>query len=377
MTRHAYLLVLVLLCANAGLARTTSANPLQSLERMVPSEPVVVTGRYLTRILVAEGLTADLRQRILEYMQSDPSTWVLDPVTQERVDALRRVRFTRHEHLLQYESVVVYVFTNDGQPRRQTIIWTEVNRFEQIVQNNPVVERQTIQRATLDEFTDQIRRGIQPWDIGRSHDGGYFECISIALRLLSQASDIATDTTGGVHSLGSEAAQIRISFDPQTLAVSEVWLPNPGQQGKTIHKFGGRLTSSSIGHHPAYWIIERINGSERVPVQTIVFDSARRASNAEIQNSFRWDMIGNLVKDKVSGVVYNKDGSVDQAATDISVRIAQSEPVPFFNVMQTDTGVVIKAHRPKGISTRVMVAALGISLALVGGVAMVRGRRLR
>lgn len=375
MTRHAYLLTL--LCVHSALANPDPVSLLQSLEQVVPTEPVVVSGRQLTRTLIAEGLTAELRSRLLEFMESEPSTWVLDPVTKERVDALRRVRFTRHGHLLQYDSVVMYVFTNDGQPRKHTIIWTDANRFEQIVQNNPVIDRQTIQPSTLDVFTDQIGRGIQPWDLRRSHDGGYFECVSIALSLLSQASDIAIDTTGMVQSLGSETAQIRLYFDPNTLAVSEVWLPNPGQQGKTIHIFGGRLTSSSIGHHPEYWLIERVNGSERSTIQTIIFDSARKASNSEIQNSFRWDLIGDRVRDKVSGVVYKKDGSVDQAATDFSIKITQSEPVPFFDVMQTDAGTVIKAHRPKGVSARVAVTALGIGLAFIGGIAAVRSRSSR
>ncbi len=366
-------LFMALACFGHAAANAATVS-LGALRNAMPSRAVVVEGRQLTGVLEADGLTDELRDRLLEFMESDSSSWAIDPVTRERVDALRRVRFVRDGRQLRHESIVLYVFTNDGNPRRQTVIWTDTERIEQEVQNSPLADRQAVKSATLAEFMDQIARGVRPWDLGRLMNGAYHECVDLATHLLSQAGDLRADTVDNANRLSSESAGISIYFDPNTLAVSEVWFPNPGRLGHTVHSFRGRLPDSTVGYYPAYWLVEQALGVERTRIQTVLFDSVRPAAQTELIDGFRWEPLAGLVRDKVTGVVYKRDGSVDQDATASSEKIMQSKPVEFFDMIDSDEGPIVVAHKPSGVSTRTAVVTLGIGLVLVGAIAAIRTR---
>lgn len=309
------IVVLTLLVAWAPAAARGPDAALSTIRRLAAS-PTVVEARLFTNVLQAEGLTEKSRERFVEFADATPGTWQTDPVTGEVRDAARLFIITRDGlGSVRLDSVATDVFVGLGERWRRTLIWTADERIELDSQTSKVAKRNLLEATDAKGFADQVDRGILPWDVSRSFDGGYFGCVEIATRILGQASDREATLAGGTGRISSESTGVFIEYDTSDFSVKTVRFPLPERAGFVTHRFMGRLAENSGVAHPGHWLIFRDDLGEATRVQTVAFLSVRPAGPEELEGAFDWKNLSELVMDKATGSVYRHDGAEDAEAT--------------------------------------------------------------
>lgn len=378
--------ILPLVCAVA-FTQVVSDSWISRIDMQAITSPSTVHAREMTGYL--EAASADrLRERITEFVSSNPDRYsFVDPQTEARVDSLKHIQFSRSGRgSLRADTFFVHVFTSSGEPRRKVVIWTDSERLVMTSQVSEFVDRNNIARSKASEYSSQLDSGIMPWDLARVDDGGYFECVSIATSLLEQAADaVVTDLPEGAIRVESKTLGVMIeilSQDRVSLAVFQM----PGRKQVSINKFywDRDFSASPSVPHPSYWIsyrtdyVGKLTELSVLPSQqrrTIRFDKVEVSTSPdELTVSFDWRDLSDRLRDKRSRTVYDHNNDVDVLATERVSQDAQSEPVRFFDVVETDKGPMVRARAPSGLSQRYAVIAFGSALFVVGAVIVFRGR---
>lgn len=358
--------------------RADAAGLLDEL-RAATAAPTVVRGRLLTRILSMQELDAVRRERLLTFLAGHRDCRKDDPETGESTDALRRCTIARDGHgSSRIDWTYEHVYVNSGDPRVESVVWTPAERIHRIAQSSAESEVSLIEPCDASCYRDQIARGILPWDISRTRDGGYFGCVEVATRLLSEAGDTTIEVSDGFRVIRSSDLGIRLEYDADEQIVTSIRFRQPGSLGTLAHRFGGRVADPRGLAHPEWWIVTLEDTERPTKPWTVVFESVVGTGFESVSDRFGRSSMGSLFVDASSGVVTGADGSVDDSATRDEREHRTARPVVYFD--ETSEGGVprTRVHR-KGerISPSAAVVLLGFSTIVVGGLMWYRSGSAR